>query len=90
MLGSAGSSQVVVLVLTLLLKKRTTGDESTHSRERAQGCTLALLFAVQLCSCSRIVEVSSTNAHGPKILCLGAYPRCHLSKDLPADCRNAE
>lgn len=47
MLGSAGSSQVAVLVLTLFLKKRRAGDESTHSRERgtAQSCTLALLFA---------------------------------------------
>lgn len=36
MLGSAGSSQVVVLILTLFLKKRTSGEESTHSRERGR------------------------------------------------------
>lgn len=92
MLGSAGSSQVVVLVLTLLLKKRTTGDESTHSRERGTG----LHSGSALCSSAFQLQwrFPAQTPMAPKfsawVLTLGAiYPKiCQLIAEMLNDCRN--
>lgn len=92
---SAGSSQVVVLVLTLLLKKRTTGAESTHSRERGTGlhsgsavCSSAIAAAAGLWRFPE--QMPMAPKFSAWVLTLGAiYPKiCQLIAEVLNDCRN--
>lgn len=95
MLGSAGSPQVVVLILTLFLKKGTTGDESTHSRERGRAGSTRLHSGSAVCSsalaaagglCRLPAQIPMPPKFAAWALTLSAiYPKiCQLV------CRNAE
>lgn len=88
-IGSAGSSQVV-LVLILFLES-TAGDGCTQSRER-QITKQEARAGSGVCSSVTAaagglwrLRCFSTNARGPMTGCLGAYLGCHLAKAWAAE-----
>lgn len=90
MFGSAGSSQIVVL-LTLFLNKRTTGEESTHSRERGRAQSTRLHSGSAVCR-SAIAAAGGLCRFPAQMLMAPKFTAWvpTLGAIYPKMCRNAE